>query len=95
MDLKTVYQHDPNIVTRLIAGEMILVPIRKHIGEIDFIYTLNETAARVWELIDGDRSLGQICQQITAEFDIDPEQAKNDLHELILGLKEFNAIVEK
>jgi hypothetical protein len=95
MDLKIVYQHDPNIVTRLIAGEMILVPIRKHVGEMDFIYTLNETAARVWALIDGDRSLGQIYQQIVAEFDIDPEQAKNDLNELILSLKEFSAIVEK
>ena len=95
MNLELIYQHDPNIVTRLIAGEMILVPIRKHVGEMDFIYTLNETAARVWSLIDGDRSLGQIYQQIVAEFDIDPEQAKNDLNELILSLKEFSAIVEK
>ncbi len=95
MDLEKIFHHDPNIVTRLIAGEMILVPIRKHVGEMDFIYTLNETAARVWALIDGDRSLDQICQQIVAEFDINPEQAKNDLIELILSLKEFNAIVEK
>jgi hypothetical protein len=33
MDLRIAYQHDPKIVTRLIAGEMILVPIRKHISE--------------------------------------------------------------
>jgi hypothetical protein len=56
----TIYKHDPNIVARMIGGEMILVPIRKNVGDMENIYTLNETAARIWELVDGQHSLEEI-----------------------------------
>ena len=93
--LNTIYEHDPNIVSRLIAGEMILVPIRKDVGDMESIYTLNETGARVWELLDGRRSLAEIHQQLVREFDIDPFQAEQDLKELIDGLVEIGALVKR
>ena len=92
---KTIYQRDASIVTRLIAGEMILVPIRKHVGDMDHIYTLNETASRIWELIDGQRSLAEICQQMESEFEIDSSQAESDLNELVQSLLEIGAITEE
>lgn len=95
MDSNTFYQHDPNIVTRVIAEEMILIPLRKNVGDMDFIYTLNETAARIWKLMDGDHSTGEVCQLIINEFDIEQDQAEKDLNELIVDLKEIGAIVEK
>jgi hypothetical protein len=61
---------------------------------MEHIYTLNETASRIWELIDGQRSLAEICQQITDEFEIDPSQAESDLSELIQSLVEIGAITE-
>ncbi len=92
--LQEIYQHNPNIVSRLIAGEMILVPIRKNMGDLENIYTLNETAARVWELMDGQRTLADVHQQIVNEFDIDPLQAEQDLLELLENLLEEGALVK-
>jgi hypothetical protein len=91
----TIYQHDPNIVARLIAGEMILVPIRKNVGDMEDIYTLNETGARIWELIDGHRSIAEICQHMVREYGIDPLLAEQDLIELIDNLLEEGVIVEQ
>ena len=48
-DLMKSFVKDPNIVSRKIAGEVILVPIRKNVGDLESIYTLNEVAARIWE----------------------------------------------
>jgi hypothetical protein len=90
--LHTVYEHDPRIVSRLIAGEIILVPIRKNVGEFESIYTLNETAGRVWELIDGRRSVAAVLEQMLAEFEIDPDQAEDDLTELLQNLWELGAL---
>ena len=39
------YQKDPDMVSREIAGEVILVPIRRNVGDLESVYTLNETAA--------------------------------------------------
>ena len=89
-----IFRHDPSIVSRSVAGEMILVPIRKNVGDLDYIYTLNETAARIWELFDGHRSAAEIHQQLVNEFEIDPLQAEQDLVELIDNLNELGALAK-
>ena len=91
----TIYEHDSNIVARLIAGELILVPIRKNLGDMEHIYIMNETAARIWDLIDGQRTLEQVFACILDEFDVDPDQAEQDFVELIQGLVEIGALAKK
>lgn len=88
-----VYRHDPEIVSRQVAGEMILVPIRKSMGDMESIYTLNETAARIWELIDGQRSLAEIQAVMVAEFDVEPAEAGQDLDELVDSLVAQGALI--
>lgn len=86
------FQKDTSIVSQEIAGEVILVPVRQSVGELESIYTLNETAARTWSLIDGQHTLGEIHQQIMAEYDVDEDQAKQDLFELVDQLQQLGAI---
>ncbi len=90
-----IYEHDPNVVSRSIAGETILVPIHKNVGDMESIFTLNETAAQVWELIDGQRSLAEIHKQMVKDYDIDPLQAEQDLGELIESLLEIGVLLKK
>lgn len=88
------YKKDPNIVAREIAGEMILVPIRKNVGDMESIYVLNDTAMFAWQLFDGSLTLAEICSMITEAFDIDDKQAKEDLIELVSNLERVGALVE-
>ena len=90
--MQTIFKHSPSIVSRSIAGEMILVPIRKNVGDLESIYTLNETGARIWELIDGQRSSADIHKQVVAEYEIDPVDAEQDLLELLENLLEEGAL---
>ena len=92
MDLDAVYLQDPSIVSRNIAGEMILVPIRSNVGDLESIYTLNETAARIWELLDGDHSLGTVRDAIVDEFDVEEEEAAQDVLALIAQLESIGAV---
>ena len=88
------YTHDPNIVDRNIAGEVILVPIRNNVGDLESIYTLNETAARIWELLDGVRTLGEVRDAMVAEYEVGAGEAEADLLEVVGQLVEAEAIVE-
>lgn len=87
-----IYCKDPAIVARQIAGEMILVPIRQNVGDLESIYLLNETALFAWQLFDGARTLSDIRQQITQEFEVDEHQAGEDLLELVEHLEKAGAL---
>jgi hypothetical protein len=77
------YQRDPSMVARDIAGEMILVPIRNNVGDLESIYTLNETASTVWHLLDGQRPLAEVCDAVVAEYAVTRDEAEQDLQALI------------
>ena len=79
-------------MARQIAGEFILVPIRQSAGEVESIYTLNEVGTRIWELLDGQRSLLQIRDLLVDEFEVSPEEAETDLLEFMQGLESVAAV---
>ena len=92
VQLDSTYAKDPMIISRLIDDEVILVPIRQNVGDLESIYTLNETAARFWELLDGQRTLADICDLVVVEYEVDPEEAQSELVEFIEQLEEFDAV---
>ena len=92
IQLDYCYQQDPDMVSREIAGEVILVPIRSNVGDLESVYTLNETAALAWTLFDGSHSVNQILDQILSEYEVDEDGAERDLIELIQQLEEIGAV---
>jgi len=91
--LDKVYSKSDSIVSRKIADEFILVPIRQNVGDLESIYTLNETGARIWELIDGKIKVGKIKEKIVEEFEVTHEEAEKDLVEHLQQLEEIKAII--
>jgi hypothetical protein len=92
--LDKVYKKSDSIVFRKIADEFILVPIRQNVGDLESISTLNEVAARIWELIDGKMKVREIKDKIVEEFEVTPQEAEKDLIEYLQKLKEIEAIIE-
>jgi hypothetical protein len=92
--LDTKYQRSPEVVSREILGEMILVPIRQDVGDMESIFTLNETAAYIWSQLDGERTLGEIRDLVASEYQVSEEQAQADLLDLVSQLEDLKAISE-
>lgn len=90
--LDKVYTKSDSIVSRRIADEFILVPIRQNVGDLESIYTLNETAARIWELIDGKMKVGEIREKIVEEFEVTSEEAEKDIMEHLQQLERIDGI---
>lgn len=78
-ELAKVYKKNPNIVTRKIAGEMVLVPIKQMANDMSSIYNLNQVGARIWEQFDGETSVEQIRDVIVAEYETTKEEAETDI----------------
>lgn len=89
---ETIVRQSPNIVSRNIAGEVILVPIAKSADELESIYTLNETASTVWDALDGQRTLADLAELVVAEYDVATDVALQDLVELMEQLQQIRAV---
>lgn len=85
---------EPNMVFRKIADEVILVPIRQNVGDLENIYTLNEVGARVWELLDGQRKVKEVKEILVDEFEVSPQEAEKDLMEYLQQLEKIEAVTE-
>jgi len=92
MQDSSVLKKNPDIVCRTIEDETILMPIYKTSDEINCIYTLNKVAARIWELVDGKRSLAKIKKMLLGEFDTTEKELNKELAKFLKDLKEIKAI---
>ena len=93
--LDKVYKKSDSIVFRKIADEFILVPIRQNVGDLESISTLNEVAARIWELIDGKKKVREIKDVILDEYEVTPEKSETDISKYIKELEKIGAIQVK
>ena len=81
------------MVTRAIAGETFLVPIEGSLASLQKLFVLNPTALFAWERLDGIRSVEAIIALALEQFDVTPEQARADIHELVAALDEAGLVV--
>jgi hypothetical protein len=88
-DLNSVPSHSPSVVTRKTGNEYVLVPVTNNIADMDSVYTLNETGAFIWEHIDGKRTLLEIIDALTNEFEINKDNATKDVLSLIDSMKRY------
>lgn len=78
--------HD--VVQREVAGETFLVPIRGHLAQMQELFALNEVGRWLWERLDGERGLEDLVVGLTAEFDVDEVQARQDILRFLHDLAE-------
>jgi hypothetical protein len=89
---ETIYAKSAEFVQRDIAGECILVPLKRTLQESNCIYVLNETGAAFWRQLDGQRTTHAIVQTLLDQYDVQPDQLSSDLTTLIEDLSSICAI---
>lgn len=90
--LGTRFARQGEFVSRVIAGEAILVPVRGRVGDLDSIFNLNETACFIWNRIDGQTTLRQIVAEVCSEFDVGSEAAEADARQFVAAMQEAGLI---
>lgn len=89
-----IYAKNADFVQREVAGECILVPVRRQLADVNSLYVLNETGAAVWKRLDGKRPMQDIVGDIAQQFDVAVEQLEKDINTFIEDLLRIRAIEE-
>ena len=93
--LSHIYLREKDIISRNIAGETILVPIRGNLADMQHIFTLNPVGLFIWKQLEGEKKLSDILESILENFDTSHEQATADLLEFISQVVETGLATEK
>ena len=79
-----IYRKKEDIVSRRIAGETLLVPIRRRLADMGNLFALDTpTAEQAWDRMDGHRTLAEIRDSLVAAFEITAETAGADLQAFV------------
>jgi hypothetical protein len=89
-----VYRKCVNVVFRQVGDEALLIPVANDVGDLSSIYNLNEVGTRIWEFIDGERDVMEICAMIADEYEAPLAVVINDTAELMSDLKDIKFIQE-
>ena len=73
-----------HITTRNLGEESIIIDLH----EKRMFHQLNPVGSFIWKKCDGKHSLGEICNHLTQEFNIDLPTAQKDVDEFLNLLKE-------
>ncbi len=79
----------PAAAYRVFEGEATIV-----LPDGSYMKMLNETGARIWELLDGSRGVEAIAAVIAGEYEIAPEQAERDVAEFVEELSRHQMLEE-
>ena len=70
-------------VSRTIADDVIIVPVRGGVGDLESIFTLNAVGASIWKLIDGKSSVQALAAALSREYEVSEAEAAADVQEFV------------
>jgi hypothetical protein len=88
-----VFRRSDSLVTRDLAGEKVLIPVRGKVGDLGSIYTLNAVGSDVWELLDGERPVHEIVNRLQQEYEVDPSTLSADIRRLLEEMQQEGLII--
>ena len=90
--LDRCFVKEKDLVTRDVAGEEIIVPIKGHVGDLEGVFTLNEVGAMIWRLIDGQTTGRQLLEVVRNEYDVGDSEVEKDVVDFLRSLEEAGLI---
>ena len=81
------YVRANSVVSRVIAGETLIVPVRGGVGDLASIYSLNEVASSIWNAIAEPCSQDKIVERIAEEFAGEGQQVEHDVKSFLAEMQ--------
>jgi hypothetical protein len=75
--------------TRVVAGSLLLVPVKSSVADMKEMFSLNETGAFIWECIDECATIETITQKVASQYQIEVQRAEQDLSVFLNKLSDY------
>ncbi len=87
-----LFTRSRSVVSRVVAGETLIVPVRGRVGDLASIYSFNATGSLIWRLLDAPRSLADLIDAVEREFDVEQQQAQRDVTQFLNDMRSVGLV---
>lgn len=87
-----LFTRSRSVVSRVVAGETLIVPVRGKVGDLASIYSFNGTGSLIWQLLDAPRSLSELIAAVEREYEISPERAQKDVTQFLNDMRSVGLV---
>jgi len=77
----------PEVLFLEVSGEIVLLDLAS-----ESYFGLDEIGARIWALLNEEKSVGQIVEVLLEEYEVDRARLEGDVNELLENLLEAGLI---
>ena len=76
-----------SVVSRVVAGETLIVPVRSKVGDLASIYSFNGTGTLIWKLLESPKTVSEIAAIVAREYEVEAAQAERDVTNFFSEMK--------
>jgi hypothetical protein len=93
MSAADTYIRSEAVVSRLIGGETLVVPVRGGVGDLASIYSFNEIGTLIWEALASPTSLEELVDLIACKYPGSRDQVLQDVVVFLSDIRSADLIV--
>lgn len=82
-DLQRVFVRSQSVVSRLVGGETLIVPVRGKVGDLASIYSFNQIGSLIWQLLEVPRNLAELVSVVAQEYEVEKQRAQDDVTKFV------------
>jgi hypothetical protein len=87
------YVRSDSVVSRVIAGETLVVPIRGSVGDLASIYSLNAVGSTIWLALEKPKAVAELVGVVESEYEVSSAQAQQDVAKFLEEMRSNNLVV--
>lgn len=87
LDLSIVVRKSSSQVSCVLNEEVAVLNVEKAL-----YFGLQGVGAHIWDFLEAPRSVGEICDDVTANFDVAPDICRHDVMKFLDGLMDAGLI---
>jgi len=90
-----IFSHSSDVVSREIDGSLIIVPLTAGVGDMeDDLFSMNETGTEIWNMLDGEKTVQEVVEALTRQYQAEPGEIKQDVAGIVTELLKRRMLVE-
>lgn len=86
------YVRNARVVSREVAGETLVVPIRGGVGDLDAIFSFNPVGSDLWTLLQDGTSIEEMVAWVAERYEVTRDQATADIEAFVTELSRSGLI---
>ena len=73
------YVRSDSVVSRVIAGETLIVPVRRGTADLASLYSFNPAGNAIWQALEKPQTVDELADLLAEAFEVSSDQARQDV----------------